>query len=107
DFESQRRMLETIPESGADRRDRMREWLATWQDGRIKLAIVSALLRCRRQNPQIFRNGSYEPIAIEGAHAHRVIGFMRRHAADACIVVVGRFFAQPTGEGPIYAGAAQ
>jgi len=107
DFESQRRMLETIPESGADRRDRMREWLATWQDGRIKLAVVSALLRCRRQNPQLFGNGSYEPIAIEGAHAHRVIGFMRRHAADACIVVVGRFFAQPTGEGPIYAGAAQ
>jgi (1->4)-alpha-D-glucan 1-alpha-D-glucosylmutase len=107
DFEARRRMLEAVAETNADRRDRIREWLATWQDGCIKLAIVSALLRCRRQKPQLFRSGSYEPIGIEGPHSHRLIGFMRRDAADACIVIVGRFFAQLAEDGAIYAGAAQ
>src|SRR5207248_10195224 len=52
-----------------------------WSDrstGRPKLALLHACLQLRRCHPAAFgRHGTYEPLAVTGASADRVIGFVR------------------------------
>ena len=36
--------------------------LSNWQDGRFKMAVIAALLTFRRDNPDIFTNGGYQPV---------------------------------------------
>jgi (1->4)-alpha-D-glucan 1-alpha-D-glucosylmutase len=38
----------------------------TWHDGRLKLALTSALLAHRRAHPALYAEGSYEPVAASG-----------------------------------------
>src|SRR6185437_12441915 len=37
-----------------------------WQDGQVKLATIALLLAIRREEPELFASGDYQPIAIEG-----------------------------------------
>ena len=104
DFELRRCMLAEI--AAGDRRALLRDGLANWQDGRIKLAIAAALLRCRREHADLFRQGSYEPISIEGPLSHHVIAFRRRDGASSCIVIAGRLFARMLGDQAVYDGDA-
>jgi (1->4)-alpha-D-glucan 1-alpha-D-glucosylmutase len=105
DFALRRRMLDEILQAEGDRRERIREWLAAWPDGRIKLAVVSALLRCRRTSSGLFARGSYEPLGIQWPHAHHFVGFARRDSGQTCIVIAARLFARLLGEHASYRGA--
>lgn len=66
-------------------------------DGAIKARVLSALLRLRRRNPALFRDGSYEPLATGGTHADRLVAFVRRRRGDAVLVLAGRLFATLLG----------
>jgi (1->4)-alpha-D-glucan 1-alpha-D-glucosylmutase len=103
DFESRRQMLAECMVDEASRRQLVRNWLAHWRDGRIKLALVSALLRCRRRHADLFREGSYEPIAIDSPH---LIAFARRNGDQACVVIAGRLFARLMRDSSFYDGTA-
>jgi (1->4)-alpha-D-glucan 1-alpha-D-glucosylmutase len=104
DFEQRRRMLADM--TTVDRRALLRDSLENWQDGRIKLAVVTALLRCRREHADLFRQGSYDVIAINGPLSHHVIAFSRRDGATTCVVIAGRLFARMVGDQARYDGAA-
>ncbi len=65
--------------------------LGTWQDGRIKLAIISALLRFRHEQPALFNSGSYEPLEVAGSDAERVCAFLREADGARMIVAVQLF----------------
>jgi maltooligosyltrehalose synthase len=62
----------------------------SWRDGRIKQAMIARALAARRSHPQVFSEGSYEPLAARGEHADRVVAFARRAAGDTVIVVAPR-----------------
>jgi (1->4)-alpha-D-glucan 1-alpha-D-glucosylmutase len=67
------------------------EELAThWRDGRVKQALIARTLALRQERSDLFRQGSYEPISVQGAHAERVIAFVRRCGRDVALVVVPR-----------------
>jgi len=68
-------------------------------DGRIKLFATLVTLRTRRQFPDLFTTGDYEPLTITGPHAARLIAFARRHADQTLIVVVPRLTAGLIGLG--------
>jgi (1->4)-alpha-D-glucan 1-alpha-D-glucosylmutase len=104
DFALRRRMLSEIEQAEPERRDRVRDWLTNWRDGRIKLALSSSMLRCRRQNADLFCQGSYEPIAVNGSQ--HAIGFMRRDGNACCVVIAGRLFASLMRDQAAYDGAA-
>ncbi|HJR21869.1 MAG TPA: malto-oligosyltrehalose synthase [Dongiaceae bacterium] len=104
DFELRRRMLAEITET--DRRALLRDSLANWQDGKIKLAIAAAILQCRREHADLFRQGSYEPISIEGPLSQHVIAFRRRDGGKSCIVIAARLFARLLADQTRYDGAA-
>ena len=84
DYARRREMLTQIENVPAN------ELMQCWPDGRIKMRLTQRLLHLRRENPELFREGIYEPINFGGAFADCAIGFVRRHGDRAIIVIVPR-----------------
>jgi (1->4)-alpha-D-glucan 1-alpha-D-glucosylmutase len=59
-------------------------------DGRIKQLVTWRLQRLRRERSQLFRDGSYLPLTVEGPAADHAIAFARVHEREAVLVVVAR-----------------
>ena len=94
DFAARARVLDGLGDA-AD----WRGLVASWQDGRIKLALTRRLLAWRRTLGVVFAHGDYRPLAVEGPHRDHVIAFARAHGEDAAIVIAGRHFATVTDGG--------
>ena len=75
------------------------ELAETWHDGRIKFALTRRLLKIRNTYPDLFRDGRYEPVTVEGDHAGHVVAFARSHEKQRVLVVIGRHFATLTDDG--------
>ena len=72
---------------------------AQWQDGRLKFALTRKLLTIRNSHADMFRYGSYEPVAVAGEHAEHVIAFARTWKKQRIVVLTGRRFASLTTDG--------
>lgn len=70
-----------------------------WTDGRIKLALMHRLLRVRNELPAVFRDGAYEPVAVNGPHRDHVVAFRRTAGRARVVVAVARHFAALTDGG--------
>lgn len=64
-------------------------WLKNYKDGRVKALMTGRVARLRREYPALFRDGTYEPCAVEGKHADRVCVFLRRNGEQQALVAVG------------------
>jgi (1->4)-alpha-D-glucan 1-alpha-D-glucosylmutase len=62
--------------------------LETPEDGRIKLYVMWRTLCLRRQRPDLFDEGEYLPVAVEGTKADHVIAFVRKAETGRVLVVV-------------------
>jgi (1->4)-alpha-D-glucan 1-alpha-D-glucosylmutase len=72
-----------------------------WQDGRFKMATIAALLTFRRDNPDLFANGGYQPLVAEGEHADEVCAFLRSSPDHFLLVATSRFATRrESGTGP-------
>jgi (1->4)-alpha-D-glucan 1-alpha-D-glucosylmutase len=74
-----------------DRCGTMRRLADVWPDGRIKLAVIATLLEYRRGHPDLFADGSYEPVIVEGAQRDRLCCFVRQLDDAAILVAASRF----------------
>jgi (1->4)-alpha-D-glucan 1-alpha-D-glucosylmutase len=63
-------------------------------DGRAKLLLVREGLRLRRAAPELFLDGEYVSLSVEGPHADRVVAFARRHGRRAFVCVAPRLTLQ-------------
>ncbi len=76
---------------------KLREWYLTrlkkestglkelWKqsaNGLIKLAFIHRLMHLRKQLPQLFSEGAYLPLAVEGKYGSHLIAFARRYKGD-------------------------
>jgi maltooligosyltrehalose synthase len=64
--------------------------LAAWRDGAIKQRLIVQTLALRAALPDLFADGSYEPVTVEGRFAEHIVAFVRRHKSDAILTVVPR-----------------
>jgi (1->4)-alpha-D-glucan 1-alpha-D-glucosylmutase len=71
------------------------ELLESFRDGRLKLQLVARALRLRRAHPEIFVEGTYEPIP----DGEEVVAFVRKHATGRIACAVTRFPWHATGGG--------
>ena len=71
----------------------IRELLASWHDGRIKLYLLYRCLNYRRNNRATFEQGDYLPLEIHGARSRHVCAFSRQVEGKGIIAVAARFFA--------------
>ncbi|HEY0235488.1 MAG TPA: malto-oligosyltrehalose synthase [Afipia sp.] len=75
------------------------ELVASWPDGRIKLAWTKTLLDLHRELPEVFTQGDYELLNIDGPHRDHVVAFARVYKKDAVIVAVSRHLAPLSDQG--------
>jgi (1->4)-alpha-D-glucan 1-alpha-D-glucosylmutase len=64
------------------------ELLASWQDGRVKQALMAALLDLRRTKPKVFTDSDYVPLEVRGPRADRTMAFLRIAGSNAVLVAV-------------------
>jgi (1->4)-alpha-D-glucan 1-alpha-D-glucosylmutase len=69
-----------------------------WRDGRVKLATIALLLALRREEPQIFSAGDYQPIEIEGYQSDWAFGYVRVSGDRRLAVVIARYPAHREAE---------
>jgi (1->4)-alpha-D-glucan 1-alpha-D-glucosylmutase len=55
----------------------LRALARSWQDGRVKLCLMRHLLALRRELPDVFVEGRYEPLELTGPHRERVLAIAR------------------------------
>jgi (1->4)-alpha-D-glucan 1-alpha-D-glucosylmutase len=59
-----------------------------WRDGRIKQRLAAALLSLRANDADLFANGDYQPLTVEGLRKDNVLAFARRHNGRMAVVAV-------------------
>jgi (1->4)-alpha-D-glucan 1-alpha-D-glucosylmutase len=64
--------------------------MSGWRDGRVKLATVALLLSLRREAPELFSAGDYQPLVIEGDRSDWAYGYVRAASSRRLAVVIAR-----------------
>lgn len=84
--------------------------LQDWRSGRAKLHILRRLLLCRREDPMLFHEGGYLPLATDPDGEGRIVAFARHRKEALLVVAAPRFIASmpEVGEGwplgPLWGG---
>jgi (1->4)-alpha-D-glucan 1-alpha-D-glucosylmutase len=91
DFDARARML-SAGSNGVANND-------AWMEGAPKLALTHKLLRLRKQWPEVFSEGRYQPVTTSGRDSDHIIAFARTAKDAALITVVGRHFGPLTDGG--------
>jgi (1->4)-alpha-D-glucan 1-alpha-D-glucosylmutase len=94
DYKRRREMLESL--ATANPQDLMR----TWPDGRIKMFLTQRVLQFRREHVELFQDGEYLPLTLDGIFAECCISFGRQ-LADQWIVVIAPRLSSRVGFPPI------
>lgn len=110
DYQARRQVLDglgALDEDPAATLDRAQSLLASLEDGRAKCFVTWRALNCRREHPDLFRDGDYLPLHAEGARAGQVCAFARRRAEEVAVVVAPRLFGKLLAQGGAVGSAWQ
>ncbi len=95
DYRIRRVLLQEIKSWDELDADRLAEHLARMtnhlDDGRIKLYLTRETLRLRRNHPDLFRRGGYQPLAARGRKADHVCAFLRLEGSRVAVVAAPRW----------------
>ncbi len=104
DFRAREELLRELERREERDPDRLRaELLPRWEDGRLKLYLTWKALRFRRRRRELFRDGSYLPLAVSGGKKDHVLAFARTGGEEAALAAVPRLCTRlvPPGEFPL------
>ncbi len=90
DYARRQQIFRGIRESGSDPAKLL---LETPEDGRIKLYVTWRTLCLRQEQPDLFQQGEYLPLVVEGAKASHVIAFARKYETSTALVAAPRLIA--------------
>ena len=95
DFELRLRRLESLQAlaAGPDLAAAVSRLAEAAPDGGAKLWVIHRLLALRAQDPELFRDGSYEPLEVRGVHQRHLVAFLRRRHRRVLVVIALRLFA--------------
>src|SRR5206468_6951706 len=92
DYKMRQQLLdETEKDLSRNRGEAMSRFMRSWRDGRFKLAAVLSILALRRKEPELFSEGSYEPISAQGDRADEICAFWRQQGDAVMLVAIARF----------------
>jgi (1->4)-alpha-D-glucan 1-alpha-D-glucosylmutase len=107
DFNRRRTLLEGLARAAeAGTPGWLRDLLENLPDGRIKLYLIHRCLELRRQEPALFRDGTYIPLAAHGPRTAQVCAFARHRAGTTLITAVPRLLARYLHDGTAYPEAS-
>jgi (1->4)-alpha-D-glucan 1-alpha-D-glucosylmutase len=87
DYAKRLQMLEQLQELLREPQVDVLRRLIESQDEAIKLFAIARMLKLRQQFPEIFEDGSYHELKVEGAGAEHWIAFVRR-SEKACLLAI-------------------
>jgi malto-oligosyltrehalose synthase len=93
DFASRRALLARLPGCDAPPDERTAgadELLSAWNDGRIKLYVLRALLHLRRAEPALFDRGSYQLLETRGPMRDHLMAIARQSGRTWVVALVPR-----------------
>jgi (1->4)-alpha-D-glucan 1-alpha-D-glucosylmutase len=67
--------------------------LQTWQDGMVKMHVLNRALNARKEAPDLFLDGEYLPMEVQGQHKDRVVAFARKYGNDWLVSISVRCIA--------------
>jgi (1->4)-alpha-D-glucan 1-alpha-D-glucosylmutase len=85
DFSANQQILEEIQKESAE------VLLKSWHDGRVKMSIITRLLRLRQTATALFESGSYYSYYANGELADCCVAFSREMDSQKILVIVPRF----------------
>ena len=95
DFDRRAAALKGIMSAESESGQRaLRDMVAHWQDGRIKMHVIWKALGFRRAHPELFHEAEFVPLQTAGCHAANVIAFLRRGARGSVLVAIPRWLSQ-------------
>lgn len=86
----QRLLSELIMKENANTAHALPEIILSADEGAMKLFLIAKALTARRDQPELFANGSYAPLTAEGPQSNHVCAFFRQLRDSSAIVVVPR-----------------
>jgi len=86
---------------GLDESTNTSQLLQDWRSGRVKQALISQVLERRQQYPELFAQGQYLPLPVQGKHAAQVLAFARVTDTARAIVIVPRLACGLLADTPI------
>jgi (1->4)-alpha-D-glucan 1-alpha-D-glucosylmutase len=100
DFGRRQQMLQELDrQADGNQQALARELWGNRADGRIKLWITSRGLRARRDNPGLFTQGAYRPLAVTGPLSEQAFAFLRTSGTCQAISIVPRLASRISKEG--------
>ena len=102
DFATRETLLSALPALDADAPDlvpQVKQMLADWPDGRLKMHVIRSLLHLRRDLPGVFSDGSYVPLGAAGPKREHVVAWSRRQGSDQVIALIPRLTLGEAGRG--------
>ena len=89
DFAARAGLLDGLERRAADGLPSLcRDILGHWEDGRVKLYLVSRALTFRRAHAELFLEGEYIPVYARGAMAPHIVAFARCRGEEWVLVAV-------------------
>ncbi len=64
--------------------------LNAWRSGTVKQQVIWHALKLRQQHPDLFAQGSYQPLQASGACAANVLAFAREHEGKSMMTITSR-----------------
>jgi (1->4)-alpha-D-glucan 1-alpha-D-glucosylmutase len=94
DFPKRAQVLSELKRlKGGDPAQLVRELLARWGNGRIKMYLISRALDFRRAHASLFQSGDYDLLSASGERKEHVLAFARRDGNTWALVAVPRLIA--------------
>ena len=105
DFEKRVRLLAELQRE-EDQRGQAgltHDLLDHWQDGRIKIFVISRALNFRRAHAKLFMEGAYQQLPATGARKGNVFAFVRNQDGAWAVIAVPRLVTKlaPAGQPPV------
>ncbi len=104
DYPARRKALAALQKSAnRDITGLLAELRNDWQSGRIKMYLTWRCLQARGKKSELFSDGDYLPLEVEGKYAKHLLAYARRLESKAVIVLVPRLMTElvETGTWPV------
>jgi (1->4)-alpha-D-glucan 1-alpha-D-glucosylmutase len=79
----------------------IRELLANWKDGGLKLYTTYKALNFRKAHLAVFLQGDYIPLEVKGPNREQVVAFARRRENTWVVVAAARLFSKMLAAGEL------
>jgi len=88
----------------ADISQLIKELFSTKEDGRIKMLLTYQLLQARKEHLQLFQEGDYKQLTVQGKFSDRIVAFARIHQDKVAISIATRLLTKVIQPGELPLG---